>query len=136
MIPVLTFFILFTVSFALYTKWQNVHAKYGYYSVLPQAIKAQNRWHAYGFIMKALVFLYPVAALFVKPTWQDIVLGVSVSAPLWSICINKLALGKDWFYSGVDRDPNHFEWDDLGKFKWVLYGVGIIGAICLKLFTH
>jgi len=134
MIPVFTFAVLFTILFALYQKWQFAHAKHGYYSVLPEAIVASQRWHLYGALMRFSCVAYSLVSIWLPPTWQDVVLSAAVCAPLWSILINVLALKKKWYYSGVSTSPK-YEWDDLGHVKWLVYSLGIIASVSLKLFT-
>lgn len=114
--------ILFTLCFALYFKWQNQDEYDGTFSYN----KNDKKWHFYGAGMRFLFFatlLY--YSIFPPLLIKDVILATVISMPLYDIFINIFALKKPIFYPGSSSSYDKF----LGKFKWVLYLLLIIGSL-------
>lgn len=118
--------LVFTLLFVFYFKWQHKDKLFGpnYY---PQASK---KWHLFGLLMRAAFFLGPLCAVYFKTTWQDVLLALSLSAPLYDIGINVFALNQPPFYPGGTSALDKL----LGGLKWILYLVLLGVALFFKFF--
>lgn len=115
---------LFTLVFAMYTKYQVQDEKAGFAA-------AKSRWHRYGMMMRILLMGAFVLHLVVKFTWKDMLLAGVIDMALWDVLINVLALNMPWWYEGQTAAIDKM----LKNIKWMVYGALIIVAIIIK-FTY
>ena len=115
---------LFTISFALYFKWQNLDEKDGWGGFN----KPDKMWHAWGAVMRYSVDAIMIIACFLGAAWQDAVLATAIHPAIYDMSINVLALNKPLLYQGSSS-----WWDTkIGKWKWVAYAVVIAAAAFVK----
>lgn len=120
------FSIAFTLFFVFYFKWQHKDKLFGpnYYA------QASKKWHLFGLLMRATFFLSSLSAVYFKIHWQDVLLALSLSAPLYDIGINVFALNKPPFYPGGTSSLDKL----LGNLKWIIYLILLATAVYFKFF--
>ena len=115
----LPIFILFTLSFVLYSKWQFSDDRG----------LSQGKWHPYGAMMRILAVVTPLVCGFVNITWEDYLLIGIINILVWEIGINVIALGVKWWYIGFTAKSDM----RLGKMKWVFMGALLITGILIRV---
>lgn len=112
--------ILFTLTFAIYSKWQFSDDRG----------ESQGKWHGWGMIMRILVPLMCVSCSLWPAKWQDILLALSINCFVWDIGINLIALHVRALYTG---STDKFDIKLSGK-KWLLYLILLVGSLTIKIF--
>lgn len=113
--------ILFTIAFAMYTKYQFEDVKAGWAT-------AKRKWHPWGAFIRVLFFAGIIAEHVYPSGWKDILLAGVICIILWDILINVVALHVAWDYNGTTATTDK----KLGKIKWFVYGGLLLAAIILK----
>ena len=111
--------IVFTLSFVMYSKYQ--------FEELQQLSK--GKWHTWGITARILAFVIPFVMQYFNSSWSDYVLAGVINILLFEFLINKVALKKDWFYTGTTSaiDVKY------GNKKWQIYFSLLILAILIKI---
>lgn len=110
--------ILFTFLFIFYQKYQFQDLKY----------IRNTKWKTLGWLMKALFIVAVYLSQYFTTSWQDCLLSGVVSWVLFEFGYNRIVLKADWFYVGASSIQDNL----LGKRKWVVMGVSLIGSIIIR----
>lgn len=117
--------ILFTLSFIFYSKYQFEDEKAGW-------SLAKSKWHPFGMSMRVLFFAALICSQFFPFDWWDLILAAVINVILIDVGINVIALHIKWNYEGSTAKTDKL----LGKTKWYIYAVTLLGAAILKIFKN
>jgi hypothetical protein len=120
---------LFTILFVYYQKYQFLERNAALEGRVPKMAEASKKWHTYGMILRVLVLVILATHLIpqITPSIYDIVLAGAINVLVFEFGINKIALGKDWFYVGTTAETDK----KLGKKKWII----MFGILFLTLIA-
>lgn len=114
-------FVLFTLAFVFYFKWQKVDDDGG----------ASGRWHRYGAYMRYLFAIGIVSEHFYPSNLYLLAIVFCFCQLLYEIGINVIALHQKPLYNGTTSVLD----ESLGKVKWYIYFGALVASILAKIFS-
>lgn len=112
--------IICTLLWVVYQKWQFIDDKGG----------VSGKWHLWGALLRASLFLFGYLLQKYPSTWKDYLLSGAICIVLFEVGINIIALNQKWNYVGFTSEFDK----KLSIYKWVIMGVFLVTALIIKIF--